>query len=78
MFRSFDDRITANRARVAFYNVIGTHFINFVYPYKQYIGYIYWKEVLCGPLKPKESNKCDQDGGGGGGLLMCSAVCKEF
>lgn len=29
-FYSFDDRITANRALLAFYNLIGTYFTNFI------------------------------------------------
>ena len=29
-FYSFDDRITTNRALLAFYNLIGTYFINFI------------------------------------------------
>lgn len=44
VFCNFDDRITANRALLAFYNLIGSHFINFVYQYKQCIVYIYGRK----------------------------------
>lgn len=78
-FYSFDDRITANRALLAFYNLIGTYFINFISISSVLVTYMEGSTLWAFKTEWIQINEI-KAGGVGWRLitLLYIAVCKVF